>query len=432
MGADLIALPYHQAVASRLEAAEPRAWQLFTDAVRDDGPTPTSAEGIADESGASTDSLEAMLLRHAYRMEAGAHPRVHAAAGRAAEILGIDVPVVIYQLEGTERANASLSFRPGEAVLALSGNLLSLLDDDELAACFGHELAHYRLWTLDGRRYMAADRFLNALAFDAATPAVYLETARRFDLATELFADRGSLLVVGDILIAVSSLVKVATGLTDVDAQAFLRQAEAARPDRGADAQSHPETSLRAWALARWQAGDGEAGAQTLLAPTLDIEQLDMVDRERLEGLTRRLIMDVLAVDWMRSEAVVGHAAQFMVDAGPPVSIQKGRLGRSSLAVGAATAPVEARVPDRTPEATRRFLAYVLLDLATVDPDLDDEPLVECLAIARQVGIASTFEEVARRELSIKDRAWDTIRTRSAGRRLTADPSPGRIIEATS
>ncbi len=423
---DLAPLPYHAAVASRLEALEPRAWRLFADAVRAETRAPAPAGGtvsveVSDgtvRARVDEDDLEQQLLRHAYRMEVDAHPRVHAAARRAADALAIDVPIVIYQLEGREGANAALFFRRHEAVLALSGNILALLDDDELAACFGHELAHHRLWSADDGRILIADRLLSALSLDAATPAAYLETTRRFDLATELYADRGSLLGAGTLDTAISSLVKVATGLTDVDPAAFLRQAEAARPDRGAAGVTHPETVLRAWALARWQAGTGDEAAATLLATSIDIERLDLMDRERLETLTRRMVLDALAVDWMRTEAVVGHARQFMVETTPTHGRSRDWRGRPRHPdVGVMAPPVEVRVDDDVPAETRQFLAYVLLDLATVDPDLEDEPLVEMAAVAREAGIGAMFEEVARRELTLNARAWEGLKKRSLDRR---------------
>ena len=410
-------LPYHLDIANRLESLEPRGWALFTSAARQD--PATAAETAPAGGDVAGDDLEQQLLRHAYRMEPEAHPRVHAAARRAADALGLTVPISIYQLESMEQANAALAFRRGEAVIALSGNLLALLTDEELVACFGHELAHHRLWTAEDGRVLVADRFLGALTIDAATPPYYLETGRRFDLATELFADRGSLLASGSLDVTVTSLVKVATGLTDVDPASFLRQARDARPDRGADGMSHPETVLRAWALERWQAGYGDSAATTLLARPLDIERLDLIDRERLDALTRQLVDDVLAPEWIRTDAVVGHARQFLVDVTPGAPASGGWFGRGGTGRSADAAPqaVVARVPDNAPTETRRYLSYVLLDLATVDADLADESLVECLALAREAGLEATFEEVARKELAINGRAWEAVRRRSEGRR---------------
>lgn len=417
---ELTPLDYHTTVASRLEALEPRVWALFRDAAATGapaGPKPGSTTPAAT----AEDDLEQQLLRHAYRMEADAHPRVHAAARAAATSLGLELPIVIYQLEGRDGANAALVFRPHEAVLALSGNLLALLTDDELVACFGHELAHHRLWTDDDGRILVADRMLGALSVDAATPAAYLETGRRFDLATELYADRGSLIASGSLDVAIASLVKAATGLGDVDPRAFLRQAEAAHPERGTEGTTHPETVLRAWALALWHAGEGDAGPATLLAPSLDIERLDLLDRERLETLTRRLILDVLAVDWIRTDAVVGHARQFLVETAPSASARRDGRGRGRTSEASPTAgPVQVRLTDGTPKETLLFLSYVLLDLATVDPDLDDEAIVEVLAVTREAGLAATFEEVARKELGLNQRAWDAFAKRSRDRRVGA------------
>jgi hypothetical protein len=419
----LTPLAYHLEIAARLEALEPRGWALFTSAARQDPATAAeTASGSGDVPG---DDLEQQLLRHAYRMELKAHPKIHTAARRAADALGLTVPISIYQLESMEQANAALAFRRDEAVIALSGNLLALLTDEELVACFGHELAHHRLWTADDGRVLVADRFLGALTIDAATPPYYLETGRRFDLATELFADRGSLLASGSLEVTVTSLVKVATGLTEVDPASFLRQARDARLDRGADGTSHPETVLRAWALERWQAGDGDAATSTLLGRSLDIERLDLLDRERLDAMTRRLVHDVLAPEWIRTDAVIGHARQFMVDITPGVAASGGWF-RGAGTGQSAHAPPEAvatRVPDDAPTETRRYLSYVLLDLATVDADLADESLVECLAVAREAGFEETFEEVARKELTMNGRAWDAARRRSEGRRHAA-PSP--------
>lgn len=430
---ELAPLSYHTTVAARLEALEPRVWALFRDAGATGAPIGSERDPAASDADAE-DDLEQRLLRHAYRMEADAHPRVHGAARAAAASLGLELPIVIYQLEGRDGANAALAFRPDEAVLALSGNILALLSDEELVACFGHELAHHRLWTSDGGRILVADRMLGALSVDAATPAAYLETARRFELAVELYADRGALIASGNLDVAIASLVKVATGLSDVDPNAFLRQAEAAHPERGTEGTTHPETVLRAWALARWHAGDGDIGPATLLAPSLDIERLDLLDRERLEQLTRRLVLDVLAADWMRSDAVVGHARQFLVEISPSAA-PRGGWGRSRPAPSApASPPVQVHLDGGTPKETLRYLAYVLLDLATVDPDLDDEALAEVAAVAREAGLAASFEEVARRELGLSQRSWDALIRRSRDRRTgpAAEPGPSAAPEAES
>ena len=433
-------LPYHLEIADRLAAREPNLWRAFGEAASRSGgpagpgPAPTSPGPAATDlgppltsvpvgdAGAATispdapDELQEALLRSAYRLDPASHAAVHAAAARAADALGVTVPVVIYQFEGSDGANAELIFRPAEAIVAFSGNTLGLLHGDELTAAFGHELAHHRLWSTDGGRMLTADRLLAALTMDARTPPVYYETARRYDLATELYADRGARLACGNLGAAIRSLVKVATGLAEVDDVAYLTQAEAANPRSGSRGMTHPETVLRAWVLARWEPdGDADetgdaaavAAVANLLQPALDLDHLDLIDAERLAGVTRTLVMESLAAgEWMRTEPILGHARQFFpAEAGATGSTVR-------FPDGLAVTPI----PAEASAETKRYLAYVLLDLATVDPDYDHAALVELMAVARLAGFGPTLEGVIRKELDIGDRVFAKLATDAATR----------------
>ena len=55
-------------------------------------------------------------------------------------------------------------------------------------------------------------------------------------------------------------------------------------------------------------------------------------------------------------------------------------------------------VPASATGATRRYLAYVLLDLATVDPDLEDAGLRTALALAASTGLGSAVADAVTRE----------------------------------
>ncbi len=405
-------LPYHLEIADRLAVREPNLWRAFGEATSRLGepPTPAAAPASAPSGDAAVapisitapDELQEALLRSAYRLDPASHPAVHAAATRAASALGVTVPVVVYQFEGSDGANAELIFRPGEAIVAFSGNTLGLLHGDELTAAFGHELAHHLLWSTDGGRILTADRLLAGLTMDARTPPVYYETARRYDLATELYADRGARLACGDLGAAIRSLVKVATGLAEVDDVAYLAQAEAANPRSGSRGQTHPETVLRAWVLARWDPGgaadeaEAVAAVAALLQPALDLDHLDLIDADRLAGVTRTLVMESLAAgEWLRTEPVLGHARQFF-------PVEAGGTGAAvRFPDGLAVTPI----PAGASTETQRYLAYVLLDLATVDPDHDDPALIELLAVARLAGLGPAFDGVIRKELGIGERA---------------------------
>ena len=388
-------LDYHAAVAARLRADEPAAW--------------SSVSALDPAASPDTAAVHADLTRNAYRLDPEGHPRVREAAGRAAKALGVERPVSAFQLEGGGPANAALVTLPSAVTVVFGGPLLELVDDDELTAVFGHELAHHVLWSLAGGQYLVADRLLDTFAADAASPPAYAETARRYALATELYADRGSLVACGDLHTAVSALVKVATGLREVDAAAYLRQAEGADPGSGSRGHGHPETVLRAWALARWHERPtaGDLAAATLLTPSLDLDSLDLIDRATLAGVTRALLEDVLADSWWRTEAVVAQARQYFPDLDP---FPAGAGGPAPPAWGTPAAGSVRVVPDAATPNTRRYLGYVLLDLVAADPDLDDEEAVRrALTIAHRVGLAAELDAVARAELRLSAAAWRRV-----------------------
>lgn len=367
-------LPYHRDIAAILETEQPKAFAALT-------PSADSPPSDVHET----------LLRHAYRLEPAGHPEPHAAVARAAEVLGVTVPVNLFAFEGAPGDNAELIFVPGRPVIALSGDTLNLLDADELCAVAGHELAHYVLWTADGGRYLAATRLLDAAEGDARTDAEYLETARRLRLATEVFADRGALLACGSLPTTLRSLLKLTTGLTHVDPDGYLRQAAEVDLSRPSAGSSHPETVLRAWALQQWQQ-DGEAAESRIarvLAAQLDLNALDILDQDRLRTVTQVLVGAVLAYEDMRTDEVIDHAGRFGVRVGAPSRLD---LNADELA----------------PE-TRRYLAAVLLDFATVDPELGVDAPARMLRLAQRAGLATELDKLMSTELDLSDRAHSKI-----------------------
>jgi hypothetical protein len=53
--------------------------------------------------------------------------------------------------------------------------------------------------------------------------------------------------------------------------------------------------------------------------------------------------------------------------------------------------------------STRSFLCYLLLDLATVDPDTGDDGMVAMMALARRAGMGATYDDLADDELGWSD-----------------------------
>lgn len=376
-------LTYHRSVLAHVRDAEPNAWQALL---------PGAHADFDDE-----------LLRNTYRLEPQAHPVVHRAAAQASVALGLTGPVELYQAQGTATANAALLHRPDRAVILFSGPLLDQLDEAELTAVCGHELAHRLLWTLDDGAYLAADRLLDAAAADGRTPPLYLETARRWLLASELYADRGALVASGDLPTTVRALLKVSTGLSTVDPEAYLRQADELDPAAGSRAGSHPEGVLRAWALRTWLAGDD---AEVLLTGPLDVDSADLLDARLLRRLAGELASYAVADPAVRTEPVLGHAEGFF-DPAPADGVPAYRGRFPTL-----DEPWQPRTVDGAPApamrtlaaSTKSFLCYLLLDLATVDPDTGDDGLVAMMTLARRIGIGPVFDDLADDELGWSDK----------------------------
>ncbi len=385
--APLRPLPYHDEIVALLRREEPEAWQWAC-----------SVQTLADRA----DEVRAMLLKQTYRLDATAHAALHASCERAAARLGVAAPISLYQAsEGG--MNAALHYLPGEAHIVFSGPLLDRLQDAELEAVCGHELAHYLLWSGNEGRYLAADRLLAMACAHPNACASLCETARLYALATEIFADRGGAIGCAGLEPAVAALVKVQTGLAHVSAASYLVQADEIcnSLDDRSDAASHPELFIRARALRLWcEAGMDDARVnaaddwlRAALEGALRVDALDMTAQVRLAALTRRVIMRFLLPHPLRSETLLAHARRFFDDL----------------------------VPDERPDATLRddivaapgthdYVAALLLDFALADRSLEDVPFAAAIDLSQSLGLPDAFERLALEALKMPKRQFAKAR----------------------
>jgi hypothetical protein len=384
--AALAPLPYHREVRDYLKANEPELWAWFTSA--------HTKENYAEE-------LRLGLLKSTYRLSPDSHPDLYQHAANAARALGLEIPVFLYQAQsGSSEINAAIFYLPAEAHLVLSGPIASLLDPVELTSVLGHELAHYHLWQVEKEEFLIADRILHAVTSDPQAGAVHHETARRYRLNTEIFADRGAAHVVQNLPKVVSALVKTTTGLASVDGDSYLAQAAeifgkgAVRTDR----LSHPESFIRAHALALWtRAGDAtDEAVSAIIAGEPDLRSLDLIGQQTLTALTRRFLSQLLRPTWFQSPAILGNARLYFADFAP------------------AEKPDDALIAElhATGSLLDDYFAYLLLDFAHADRDLDDVPLAAALRWAEQLGIAAQVENLAQKELGVKPRELAKLKPR--------------------
>lgn len=155
----------------------------------------------------------------------------------------------------------------------------------------------------------------------------------------------------------------------------------------GSQGISHPETYIRAIALADWAKDreDADARLPELVEGDHRLELLDLLAQQRLTKLTRAVIGSFLTADWAQSEEVEAHARAFFPDfergSGPPDD---------------ALDPLE-----KASGNERDYLASVLLDFAAADPDLEDEPLLDALAFAEKHGLRAEIEPRVVKDLGV-------------------------------
>src|SRR5439155_24061728 len=121
-------------------------------------------------------------------------------------------------------------------------------------AVLAHELPHFVLSDRSRGEYLIADDLLRALAADPASGVAASESARLWKLWTEIYADRWACHISEDVLATIAALIKVETGVHEVSAESYLRQADEifAKGSVQTDHVSHPEPYIRARALRLW------------------------------------------------------------------------------------------------------------------------------------------------------------------------------------
>lgn len=366
----LAALPYHESVAAYLKAQEPAVWRWSQ-----------SAAVQADQ----VEEMRAVMLRDTYRMEAESHPDVHRICRAAMDVLGIEAPVTIYQAQDGAM-NAALWFVPGEIHLVMHGPILDRLAEEELAALFGHELAHYRLWTEGEGEHHNASRILNhALSYPNIAPS-HRETARLLGLATELYADRGAAMAAGAVNPVISMLVRTMTGAGSVDPAAYLRQAEEAEKSVArSEGASHPELFLRARALSKWweEGAAAEAWIDERLRGAMSVESLDLLRQKQLTEATGAFLAWFVRGLPTQSAPVQAQARRYFPDL-------------DQLQPGFDPADYAA---ERADDSVRQYLVALMLDCAFADPELRDEVLAQAAPVVRRIGAEEQFAQALRRDL---------------------------------
>jgi hypothetical protein len=401
----LTVLPYHEALANYLKTEEPETCAWF---------------GSAQVQSDYVEGLRVELLKQTYRLEATAYPELFAGLAEAKARLGVTAPVTLYQSQNNQQLNATLFHLPGEAHIVFEGGVLQLLNPGELRAVLGHELAHFVLW--NSGSMLLVDRIVHAMAGDPRAEPSHLESARLLRLYTEIYADRGSLRVSSDPAVVVSSLVKIATGLAQVDVPGYLRQAEEifAHTKAKTEGVSHPDLFIRARAVMLWaeNSPDCDAEIARMIEGERSLDKLDLLGQQRMTTLTHRWLQLFLRPAWFRTDAVRGQARLFF----PDFDFAPEGLSDEALLAELRGAAV----------SIRDYFLYLLLDFCAVDAELELEPLRAAFALASGLGWDERLESLAVKELKLKKREAQQLRAEARAAATGEMPvsDPGEATEA--
>jgi len=356
-----------------------------------------------------TETLRLDLLKATYRLDTETHAELYRVAEEAKAALELSIPLTIYQSQHLG-ANATLYYIPNEGHIVFSGPLLSLLTAQELKTVIAHELSHYVLWQEEAGEYLITDRLLQTIAHDGACAESHVESARLFQLYTEIYADRGAFCVTRDLDAVVSSLVKIETGLQQVSATSYLKQAdEIFRHARvSTDELSHPEAFMRARALAlhAQERPDADEEIVAMIEGDHGIEHLDLLGQVRLTAKTRDLLAHFLVPKWFQTDAVLGHARMFFPDFKPASARSNG------------FEPESFKTKDRK---LREYYCYLLLDFVVADSELNEMPLAAALELTKRLEIDEEFERLVSKELKVKGRELARIKAQAANMLAAAE-----------
>jgi hypothetical protein len=202
------------------------------------------------------------------------------------------------------------------------------------------------------------------------------------------------------LLPAIATLVKVETGVRDVNPESYLKQAEeiAGRDATKTAGFTHPECHIRARALKLWD--ERSAAAETDIRRMIEgdpaLHELDLLAQRTIGRSTRRLVDALLANSWLQTDRILGHARLFFDGYEPPAESYRDE-------------PLAHDLHTDDPQL-RDYYCYVLLDFVTTDRDLDDAPLAAALRLTERLHLADRFEEIVRKELGLGKKQFEKTR----------------------
>ncbi len=375
----LTLLSYHQKVLDHFKQ-QSKTWSFF------------SASQNKEE---QLNQYQTELLKNTYKFDPEKDAFIYEKVAKAKEQLGLSNVVHVYQAQYTEELNASVSFINNEVHIVFSGKIIELLDEEELLTVIAHELSHIKLYTMHGGDLEVTARIITAIANNYDSEVSYIETARLFRLYMEIFCDRGAYLVQGSVGPVITTLLKLATNLKQVNAETYLKQAEeifSADQHTKAATVSHPENFIRARAIQLWHEKKDAAEEEIIrmIEGIMDIDALDIFKQKELTAFTRQFLQLYLKPNWYRSTLVVSQAKQYFIDFTWDEKIILDEDFLSHM--------------EKAHDSVKNYFGYVLLDFALLDGTLEEVPFGWAFQFAEDIFLKDTFDAIVKKELNLSDK----------------------------
>lgn len=336
------------------------------------------------------------LLKNSYRIDPETEPKVYEILNVAKDKLGIIIPITVYQSQTIESNNAGVVFFEKEAHIILSGTILKLLSDDELLVLFAHELSHILLFNMENGEFEITNRIINTIANDNNSELFYYETARLYQLYTELFCDLGALKVSESIEITINTLIKLNTGLDKVSAESYLKQANEIleRIDKGSDGETHPENFIRAKSLQIFETDNENyySKIEKIISGKTDLYQLNLFSKTLVFDITKELISIILKPKWTQSEYCLTLFKQYFSNADKKNDVFIDDILKLKI--------------ENSKKNLKDYYAYIMLDFALCDPDLKDGFVGHILDISEQLGLEDNLKTILKKELNLTEKTY--------------------------
>ncbi|APZ92305.1 M48 family metalloprotease [Fuerstiella marisgermanici] len=368
------------------------------------------------------------LLKTAYRLDRDSAAVLYLQCDAIAARMGLSVPVTLYQAQQSSGLNAGMTWLPGEAHIVLHGPLQETLTEREMEALLAHELAHYELLSIDDGEFHIVDEVLSAMTNDANSGDAESRTWRNYKLYTELYCDRRAAMITEDIDACICCLLKIETGQSAVNADAYLQQAEEIleKERAGSDGVTHPEMYIRAKSLKFWADDPAtcDEKVKPLIEGPLQLATLDLLQQQSLARITKSFLQDFLKPEWLQTPVLIGHAKRFFEDFTVPDAAEESvHSDVADFAKNPDAPPTPSTPPshgnsgeshydaqsNNNGEELKSYFCYLLLDFATCDPDLEEAALAAAVVFADKLKLRKPFDKLCADELKIGKRTLHRV-----------------------